>query len=85
MQTIVWEKKSGCAEQAFASLGNEGSGTELRLVFAGPDDGEMKQRLQQKAGELGVSARVRILGRVFDRDKWSAYRGCRRFRFAVAK
>jgi glycosyltransferase involved in cell wall biosynthesis len=69
------EKKSpDVLLQAFASLGNMESGTELRLVFAGPDDGDMKQRLQQMAGELGVSARVQILGPLFNKDKWSAYR-----------
>jgi glycosyltransferase involved in cell wall biosynthesis len=49
-------------------------GAELRLVFAGPDDGDMKQKLQRVAAELGVSARVQILGPVFNKDKWSAYR-----------
>jgi glycosyltransferase involved in cell wall biosynthesis len=69
------EKKSpDVLLHAFASLGDKESGTDLRLVFAGPDDGDMKQRLQQMAGELGVSARVQILGPVFDKDKWSAYR-----------
>ena len=69
------EKKSpDVLLQAFASLGNMEGGRELRLVFAGPDDGDMKQKLQQVAGELGVSARVQILGPVFNKDKWSAYR-----------
>src|SRR5712675_3172764 len=69
------EKKSpDILLQAFASLGNMESGTELRLVFAGPDDGGMKQKLQRVAGELGVSGQVQILGPVFNKDKWSAYR-----------
>jgi len=69
------EKKSpDVLLQAFASLGDIESGTELRLVFVGPDDGDMKQRLQQMASALGVSARVQILGPVFTKDKWSAYR-----------
>jgi glycosyltransferase involved in cell wall biosynthesis len=69
------EKKSpDVLLQAFASLGNMEGGAELRLVFAGPDDGDMKQKLQQVAAELGVSARVQILGPVFNKDKWSAYR-----------
>jgi glycosyltransferase involved in cell wall biosynthesis len=69
------EKKSpDVLLQAFASLGNMEGGAELRLVFAGPDDGDMKQKLQQVAGKLGVSARVQILGPVFNKDKWSAYR-----------
>jgi glycosyltransferase involved in cell wall biosynthesis len=69
------EKKSpDVLLQAFASLGNMEGGAELRLVFAGPDDGDMKQKLQRVAAELGVSARVQILGPVFNKDKWSAYR-----------
>jgi len=69
------EKKSpDVLLQAFASLGSMEGGAELRLVFAGPDDGDMKQKLQRLAGELGVSARVQILGPVFNKDKWSAYR-----------
>jgi len=69
------EKKSpDVLLQAFASLGDMEGGTDVRLVFAGPDDGDMKQRLQRMAGELGVSARVQILGPVFNKDKWSAYR-----------
>jgi glycosyltransferase involved in cell wall biosynthesis len=69
------EKKSpDVLLQAFASLGNMEGGAEVRLVFAGPDDGDMKQKLQRLAAELGVSARVQILGPVFNKDKWSAYR-----------
>jgi glycosyltransferase involved in cell wall biosynthesis len=60
--------------QAFALLCNNESKAGLRLVFAGPDDGGMKQRLQRMAGNLGVSAHVQILGAVFNKDKWSAYR-----------
>jgi glycosyltransferase involved in cell wall biosynthesis len=60
--------------QAFASLGDKGSATELRLIFAGPEDGDMKQKLLRMAGALGVSDRVQILGPVFDEKKWSAYR-----------
>ena len=69
------EKKSpDVLLQAFALLCNKKSDTELRLVFAGPDEGGMKHRLQRMAGNLGVSAHVQILGAVFNEDKWSAYR-----------
>lgn len=69
------EKKSpDVLLQAFALLCNKKSDAELRLVFAGPDEGGMKQRLQRMAGNLGVSAHVQILGAVFNEDKWSAYR-----------
>jgi glycosyltransferase involved in cell wall biosynthesis len=69
------EKKSpDVLLQAFALLCNKKSDAELRLVFAGPDEAGMKQRLQRLAGELGVSARVEIPGAVFNESKWGAYR-----------
>src|SRR3981189_1187205 len=53
------EKKSpDVLLQAFASLVDRESGRELRLVFAGPDDGNMKQKLQRMASDLGISGRV---------------------------
>jgi glycosyltransferase involved in cell wall biosynthesis len=73
------EKKSpDVLLQAFASLVDRESGRELRLVFAGPDDGDMKQKLQRMASDLGISGRVQC--RQVERLP-----GCRRFRFAVAK
>jgi glycosyltransferase involved in cell wall biosynthesis len=69
------EKKSpDVLLQAFASLADGQNGGELRLVFAGPDDGDMKRRLQRMASDLGISGCVQILGPVFNTDKWSAYR-----------
>jgi glycosyltransferase involved in cell wall biosynthesis len=69
------EKKSpDVLLRGFASLADRKSGRELRLVFAGPDDGDMKQKLQRMASDLGISGRVQILGPVFNADKWSAYR-----------
>jgi len=69
------EKKSpDILLQAFAPLCNQKSDAGLRLVFAGPDDGGMQQRLQRMAGNLGVSAHVQIIGAVFNESKWRAYR-----------
>jgi glycosyltransferase involved in cell wall biosynthesis len=69
------EKKSpDVLLQAFASLCKAANGAELRLVFAGPDDGGMKDKLQELAGELGISAQVQIRGAAFGEQKWSAYR-----------
>jgi glycosyltransferase involved in cell wall biosynthesis len=59
---------------AFAALCKMERGADLRLVFAGPDEGDMKQRLQQMAGELGISSAVQIRGAVYGAEKWSAYR-----------
>jgi glycosyltransferase involved in cell wall biosynthesis len=60
--------------QAFASLCKAANGVKLRMVFAGPDDGGMKDKLQELAGELGISAQVQIRGAAFGEQKWSAYR-----------
>jgi glycosyltransferase involved in cell wall biosynthesis len=69
------EKKSpGLLLQAFASLCKGERDAEMRLVFAGPEEGGMKKKLQQMAGELGVSAWVQIRGAAYGREKWSAYR-----------
>jgi glycosyltransferase involved in cell wall biosynthesis len=69
------EKKSpDVLLQAFASLNKMERDAEVRLVFAGPDEGGMKGKLQNMAGELGISARVQLLGAVYGEQKWSAYR-----------
>jgi glycosyltransferase involved in cell wall biosynthesis len=59
---------------AFAALCKMEHDAELRLVFAGPDEGDMKQKLQQMAGELGISSRVQIRGGLYGEEKWNAYR-----------
>ena len=69
------EKKSpDLLLQAFASLSKVERDAEMRLVFAGPEEGGMKKKLQQMAGELGVSAWVQIRSAAYGGQKWSAYR-----------
>jgi glycosyltransferase involved in cell wall biosynthesis len=69
------EKKSpDVLLQAFALLCKAERDAELRLVFAGPDDGGMRQRLSQMAGALGVSSRVQIRAAAYGEEKWNAYR-----------
>jgi len=69
------EKKSpGLLLEAFAQLPEKINGRELRLVFAGPDESGMQQRLDTLAREKGLSARVRFTGPIFGEEKWSAYR-----------
>jgi len=69
------EKKSpDVLLQAFASLSKVERDAEMRLVFAGPDEGGMKEKLQQMAGELGISERVQIHGAVYGEQKWCAYK-----------
>ncbi len=69
------EKKSpDVLLQAFASLCEAERDADMRLVFAGPDDGGMKKKLQQMACELGISPRVHLSGAAYGEQKWGAYR-----------
>jgi glycosyltransferase involved in cell wall biosynthesis len=69
------EKKSpGLLLEALASLSSETAGKNLRLVFAGPDEGGMKARLTEMAAHLGVSSQLQFTGAIFGQAKWAAYR-----------
>ncbi|MGB2622005.1 MAG: glycosyltransferase [Candidatus Acidiferrum sp.] len=69
------EKKSpDLLLRAFASISKEPGEKNLRLVFAGPDEGGMKARLIQVAAQLGVRAEVQFAGPIFGEAKWAAYR-----------
>ncbi len=70
------EKKSpDVLLQAFALLCKAERDAELRLVFAGPDEGGMRQKLLRTAEALEVSSRVQIRGAAYGEEKWNAYRG----------
>lgn len=60
--------------RAFATLPERLGGKPLQLVFAGPDEGGMRGRLERMAGELGLNARVQFTGPLYDEAKWAAYR-----------
>jgi glycosyltransferase involved in cell wall biosynthesis len=69
------EKKSpDMLLEAFASLSTEDGAKTLHLVFAGPDEGGMKARLTEMAGQLGVGSQVQFTGAIFGQAKWAAYR-----------
>jgi glycosyltransferase involved in cell wall biosynthesis len=69
------EKKSpDMLLEAFASLCKEAEAKSLHLVFAGPDEGEMKAQLAQMAARLGVTQQVQFTGAIFGEEKWAAYR-----------
>jgi glycosyltransferase involved in cell wall biosynthesis len=59
--------------QAFATISRGESGGNMRLVFAGPDEG-LKKGLVQMAERLGVGSRVLFCGPLFGEAKWAAYR-----------
>jgi glycosyltransferase involved in cell wall biosynthesis len=60
--------------EAFALLSKEATGKNLRLVFAGPDEGGMRSLLEENAAQFGVSTRVLFAGPIFGEAKWAAYR-----------
>jgi glycosyltransferase involved in cell wall biosynthesis len=60
--------------QAFAALPPQLEGSDLHLVFVGPDESGMRARLEQMAGKLGLSPRVHFCGPLYGKFKWGAYR-----------
>jgi glycosyltransferase involved in cell wall biosynthesis len=47
---------------------------ELKLVYAGPDEGGVRKQLAQAASQLGIEKRVYFAGPVYGHAKWAAYR-----------
>jgi len=60
--------------RAFSELSGRSSGIPMTLIFAGPDEGGMKAKLDQMAAQLGVRTRIQFAGPVFGEAKWAAYR-----------
>jgi glycosyltransferase involved in cell wall biosynthesis len=60
--------------RAFAELSKRSTGIPMTLVFAGPEEGNLRTDLDQMAAQLGVSTRVQFAGPVFGEGKWAAYR-----------
>ena len=60
--------------EAFARVARERLEDTIELVFAGPDEGNMMQRLESQARQLSVEERVHFSGSVFGEEKWAAYR-----------
>lgn len=60
--------------RAFAEAQKRAPAVPMTLVFAGPDEGGVKTRLEQLATQLGIRTNVQFAGPVFGEDKWAAYR-----------
>ena len=60
--------------EAFSDLPQKIEGREVWLVFVGPDEAGMKERLARTAGQLNLAGRVTFIGPVFGDEKWIAYR-----------
>jgi glycosyltransferase involved in cell wall biosynthesis len=59
---------------AFAKLPERPGGNAVHLLFAGPDEGGVRSRLEAMAAQLGVASRVHFSAPVFGEAKWPAYR-----------
>lgn len=71
---LVSKKSPEMLMRAFALLPAQIAGSQLWLVFAGPDEDGMTSRLENLASQLGVAARVGCVGPLFGSVKWAAYR-----------
>ena len=60
--------------RAIAELSRRPAGIAMTLVFAGPDEGGIKEKLDEQAAQLGVRTKVQFAGPVFGEAKWAAYR-----------
>jgi len=71
----ISEKKSpDLLLEAFARLPQQFDERPLLLVFAGPSESGLQRSLQAQAVRLGISARVKFFGALYDENKWAAYR-----------
>ncbi len=75
-----WRKNMAGAVMAYARLPQHFQ-HEWDLVLTGKYPEREQHRLQQLAVQLGISAQVRLLGYVSDRDLAALYRACRVFLF----
>ena len=60
--------------KAVADLPSQLQGKELKLVYAGPDEGGVRKQLAQAASQLGIAKRVQFAGAIYGDAKWAAYR-----------
>jgi glycosyltransferase involved in cell wall biosynthesis len=69
------EKKSpDLLLEAFAKLPGQMDGSSVYLMIVGPDEGGMKNRLEQMVKQSSLERRVQICGPLFEAEKWAAYR-----------
>jgi glycosyltransferase involved in cell wall biosynthesis len=60
--------------RAFGELSGRDAGIPMTLVFAGPDEGGIKEKLDEQATQMGVRTKVQFAGPLFGQAKWAAYR-----------
>lgn len=71
---LSWKKSPELLLQAVAKLPDQLQGTDVRVVYVGPDEGGVKKQLLQLASQLGIAANVHFSDAVYGLDKWAAYR-----------
>jgi len=71
---LSWKKSPELLLHAIAELPSQLLGSNLRVVFAGPDEGGVKKQLVQVAWQLGIADRVCFSDGVYGLEKWAAYR-----------
>ena len=71
---ISQKKSPDLLLNAFAQLAEQIDERPLVLVFAGPSESGLQQSLEAQASRLGISARVKFSGALYDENKWAAYR-----------
>lgn len=60
--------------QAVADLPAPLQERDLKVVFAGPDEGGVRKQLAQRASQLRIEKRVCFTGPIYGDAKWAAYR-----------
>jgi glycosyltransferase involved in cell wall biosynthesis len=71
---LSWKKSPELLLKAVASLPDQLRAKELRVVFAGPDEGGVGKELMQIASQLKIEDQVCLAGPVYGEAKWAAYR-----------
>src|SRR5262249_10544332 len=71
---LSWKKSPELLLKAVASLPGQLRERDLRIVFAGPDEGGVGKELRAIATQLGLGQQTDFVGPVYGSAKWAAYR-----------
>jgi glycosyltransferase involved in cell wall biosynthesis len=72
-------EKKGCDLLLEAFARNAGSAPDCDLVIAGPDQVGMREKLEKRSAELGMSSRIHWTGMIGGDLKWGALQTCDAF------
>jgi glycosyltransferase involved in cell wall biosynthesis len=71
---LSWKKSPELLLEAVASLPAQLRDGELKVIFAGPDEGSVGKELRTIATELGLETQVELIGPIYGPSKWAAYK-----------